>query len=428
MASSENMPTAGNNNVNGLLTLNNLSYTLPNDLSVSISRTGTSQYFQAKTYNPSQNMICVLNTGASYVNPERSYLRIDLTNTSIDSVSFGGGTACNLFDRLLVSSRDGSVLERIDNLNLLCRIRQNYEHDLTYFHTVLSAAGGRYNGTTEAATSNVFIQPGQTVRFCIPMSMISPMFASRQLLPNSLASGLRFDLQLATGARAFQKKTQSASTSPLSYTITDCAIICESYQLSDLVLRNLNQMSSSSGLEYVYDSWFNTSGRRNQNSINIESRKAVSRALACVYVETEQESEDDGFIDCFKSIPPAFLDIQARVGSLYLPTQSSLRASSPSILAPEVYAQTLLAFEKFRDRKGVAAASLTDFENGASVFASSLERDTLGGAGIPLSNSRTLAIDGTFAAPQTGESFAVSFFLKYTSLARIYLSNIVLET
>ena len=113
---------------------------------------------------------------------------------------------------------------------------------------------------------------------------------------------------------------------------------------------------------------------------------------------------------------------------MYLPTQSSLRASSPGILAPEVYAQTLLAFEKFRDRKGVAAASLTEFENGAAVFASSLERDTLGGAGIPLSNSRTLAIDGTFAAPQTGESFVVSLFLKYTSLARNYLSNIVLET
>ncbi len=59
--------------------------------------------------------------------------------------------------------------------------------------------------------------------------------------------------------------------------------------------------------------------------------------------------------------------------------------------------------EKFRDSKGTAAASLMDFENGAAVFASSLERDTIsGGAGIPLSNSRTLAIDGMFAAPQTG--------------------------
>ena len=55
MASSENTPTGGNSNVNGLLTINRLNYTLPNDLSVCISRTGTNQFFQAKTYSPSQN-------------------------------------------------------------------------------------------------------------------------------------------------------------------------------------------------------------------------------------------------------------------------------------------------------------------------------------------------------------------------------------
>ena len=87
MASSENTPTGGNSNVNGLLTINRLNYTLPNDLSVCISRTGTNQFFQAKTYSPSQNMICILNTGASYINPERSYLRLDFKNTSVDSVS-----------------------------------------------------------------------------------------------------------------------------------------------------------------------------------------------------------------------------------------------------------------------------------------------------------------------------------------------------
>ena len=124
MASSENTPTGGNSNVNGLLTINRLNYTLPNGLSVCISRTGTNQFFQAKTYSPSQNMICILNAGASYINPERSYLRLDFKNTSVDSVSFGQGSACNLFDRLLVSGRGGSVLERIDNLNGLARIRQ----------------------------------------------------------------------------------------------------------------------------------------------------------------------------------------------------------------------------------------------------------------------------------------------------------------
>lgn len=429
MATSENVPTTGSSNVNGLLTINRLNYTLPNDLSVCISRTGTSQFFQSKSYSPAQNMICILNTGASYVNPERSYLRIDFQNTSAVSVSFGQGSACNLFNRLLVSGRDGSVLERIDNLNGLCRIRQLYEHDTEFNQTVMTAAGARYNGTNEAADSAVFIQPGHVKRFCIPMSMISPLFASKQLLPNSLASGLRLDIQLETANRALQQPQSSASTAGLSYEIIDCAVVCESYQLSDLILRNLNQMASSSGLEYLFTTWYSTSGRRNTNSINIESRKAVSRALMMFYVETKPEDAlTDYKNDCFKSVPPKWLDVQARVGSLYLPTQASLRASDALLLAPEVYTQSLLAFEKFRGATGNAGVSLQLFENGAAIFASSLERDTLGGSGIPLSNSRTLAVDATFVAPDQGESFFVSLFLKYTSLCRIYLSNIVLET
>ncbi len=429
MATSENVPTTGSSNVNGLLTINRLNYTLPNDLSVCISRTGTSQFFQSKSYAPGQSMICIFNTGASYVNPERSYLRLDFKNTSAVSVSFGQGSACNLFNRLLVSGRDGSVLERIDNLNGLCRIRQLYERDAEYKQTVMTAAGSRYNGTNEAADSAVFIIPGATVRFCIPMSMISPLFASKQLLPNSLASGLRLDIQLEKANRALQQQAAEASTAPLSYEIVDCAVVCESYQLSDMILRNLNQMASSSGLEYLFTTWYSTSGRRNTSSINIESRKAVSRALLMFYVETEPEDlVNDHRKDCFKSVPPKWLDVQCRVGSLYLPTQASLRASSALLLSPEIYSQSLLAFEKFRGSMGNAGVGLQQFENGAAIFASSLERDTLGGSGIPLSNSRTLAVDATFVEPAQGESFYVSLFLKYTSLCRIYLSNIVLET
>ena len=146
------------------------------------------------------------------------------------------------------------------------------------------------------------------------------------------------------------------------------------------------------------------------------------------YVETTPEAADDYKIDCFKSVPPKWLDVQCRVGSLYLPTQSSLRAASAELLSPEVYAQSLLAFEKFRGSAGTAGVGIDAFDDGHAIFASSLERDTLGGSGIPLSNSRTLAVDATFEQPEENESFFVSLFLKYTSLCRIYLSNIVLET
>ena len=120
------------------------------------------------------------------------------------------------------------------------------------------------------------------------------------------------------------------------------------------------------------------------------------------YVETNTEAADDYKVDCFKSVDPKWLDVQSRVGSLYLPTQSSLRASSAALLAPEIYAQSLLAFEKYRGSNGTSGVGLQQFEDGAAVFASSLERDTLGGSGIPLSNSRTLAVDATFEEPAQG--------------------------
>jgi hypothetical protein len=69
------------------------------------------------------------------------------------------------------------------------------------------------------------------------------------------------------------------------------------------------------------------------------------------------------------------------------------------------------------------------FNDGASIFATSLERDSLGSAaGIPLSNSRILAVDASFQSPAPGVTYFASLFLQFTSLARIYLSNIVLET
>jgi hypothetical protein len=419
MANSENMPTIGkDNNVNGLLTINGLAYVLPSDLSVSVSRTTTTQFFQSKAHAPGQNMICILNTGAAYVNPERSYLRIDVTNTGTDPMTFGlGGTAGNLFDRVMIQSRDGSVLERIDNANFLSRIRSNYDGDQEYFDTVLAIAGGRSSGEALA--------PGFTYRYIIPLSHISPMFSTKQLLPNSLASGMRFDFQLASANKAFKR---TSGTTALSYEIIESAIMTESYQLSDLVLRNLNQMSASSGLEYVYNTYFNTNGKRTTTSVNIESRKAVSRALAMVYIENPNvtaAAESDR--DSFASGPASFIEAQARVGSLYLPTQSTLRAATPGLLGPEIYAHALLAFNRYTNGSGAVSADYVSFIRDAestAIFATSLERDTLGGSGIPLSNSRTLAFDATFSNSTESN---VNLFLKFTSLARIYLSNVVLE-
>jgi hypothetical protein len=432
MASSEGIPTTGHSqggghdSIGGLLTLNNLAYTMPSDLSVCVSRTCTNQFFQSKDYSPSQTAICILNTGSAYVHPMRSYLRLDFVNTSTAAVCFGSGSACNLISRLMISSRDGSILERIDSANLLSRIRQHYEFSFVTNNTVFSAAGSRYDGQGSSnGTGDTYIQSGQTVRFCVPLYLLSGFFNSKQLLPNTLCSGMRFDIQLESANVALNQGASATETEPLSYSITDCAIVCESYQLSDLVLRNLNQMASSSGLEYLYDTYFATQGRRSTTSINIESRKAVSRALSSVYIETLADSSNSFQRDSFASLPANILDIQARVGSLYLPNQSSLRASTPAILAPELFINALQAFEPIRTQQ--TNVSLAQFETSRGVFATSLERDTLGGSGIPLSNSRVLSINGTFSPVLDNTSYFVCLFLKHAALARCFNSNTIVE-
>ena len=429
MATSEGMPTTQGgpsaSSIGGLLTLNSLSYTMPNDLSVTVSRTCTDQYFQSKDYAPGQTMVCVLNTGSAYVHPMRSYMRIDFVNESLSGVSFGAGTAANLFSRLMISSRDGSILERIDSANLLARIRQNYDFSYETNNTVFSAAGGRYNGSGNTnGTGSTYIQPGATVRFCIPLYLLSGFFSSTTLIPNTLASGMRLDIQLASANIALQRGS-TTTPSTLSYSISDCAIVTESYQLSDLVLRNLNQMASSSGLEYLFTTYFSTQGRRSTTSINIESRKAVSRALACTYIETLPDSADSAIQDSFQSLASNIHDIQARVGSLYLPNQSSIRGSTALLVAPELYYNALQAYAPSLSH--TVNVDLPSFENGKGIFATSLERDTLGGSGIPLSNSRVLSINGTFTPPPENTSYFVCLFLKHAALARCFNSNCVIE-
>ena len=103
--------------------------------------------------------------------------------------------------------------------------------------------------------------------------------------------------------------------------------------LSDLVLRTLNQISSSSGLEYIFNSWFTTSDKRTTSSMEIESRKAVSRALAAVYCE--QKVGTEATRDSYSSAAPTFLEAQYRIGSQYYP-QAPLRGSTAALRSPEL--------------------------------------------------------------------------------------------
>ena len=80
-------------NTAGLLQINNLRYQLKPDLSMCVSRAATTQFFAMQDYSPGSSMICIFNTGSSFVYGPRTYLSLDIQNTSAGGAwTFGNGS------------------------------------------------------------------------------------------------------------------------------------------------------------------------------------------------------------------------------------------------------------------------------------------------------------------------------------------------
>ena len=168
----------------GVLSLNGLSFSLTPDMSVAVSRCITKQFPQQQIHSPRDVMTFVLNTGSNFIDAADSFLSIDVQNTS--SLAAGGGTdaekvvwfganggsACNLFSRISVTSRSGQSIERVDRNNQLCSLRSQYEHPVSCHKSQGSVAG--IAETIDDAKTGLNWLPGvaNKIRFCIPLPML----------------------------------------------------------------------------------------------------------------------------------------------------------------------------------------------------------------------------------------------------------------
>ena len=353
----------------GVLALNQLSYQLPPDLSVAVSRSVTSQFFQTQAVAAGSSAVCIWNTGSSFVNPRQSFLILDVENKSRNtsgaqpvSAWFGahGGSAANLINSMTILSRSGVVLEKIDRSNQLASIKALYQHDDGWREYGPGSAMGMATTNTlawtglPAGTGTI----GGIVRFVIPLSHISPMFDSIEtLLPAQLCSGLRFEIQFESAKTAL---VCGVGTDVPSYEIKQCRIQTESYLLSDLVMRSLSEQPASAGLEIVCKSAHNNFSSRASSSLTLDMGKSVSRALGFMMKERPSPA---GLTAELSRFAAASLDavsyveeFQARVGSLYFP-QQSIRAGPGGARgsSPELYVTALRAFGKFYQGNNISA-------------------------------------------------------------------------
>ncbi len=441
-----------------ILSANKLSYRLAPDISVAVSRNNQSQFFQNQSYTQNAVGVCIWNTGSNYVDVSRSSLVLTVRNDSTTvapapvAAWFGpNGSACNLINRFTLMSRSGTVIELIQNCNQLAAHTLNYRHPRTWKGKALPIttiapteeacfSGGDaqlYGASPQPMTTSNSVNyawaAGETMRFVIPLAEFSPVFAnSKELWPASLCSGLRMEILFELAGIAMMSVAGTA-TDIMGYTIVDCRVETECYQLSDMVLRTLNDQASSAGLEVVSVTAYDTQFIRTQTAVNVDCSKAVSRALAFVYKErlTPVALGASG-VDKFASYPVTSANyptsFQARIGGLYFPQQAIRNngAAAGWRTAPaDLYSILLQSLNQLGWMKQGVATNFVGYLSQQFCITQSLERsNVLDLSGIPLSNSRLLNVqmEWSTAASVTGD-----LFLLYAVLIRCFTSGTNVE-
>jgi hypothetical protein len=371
-----------------LIGVNDLNYVLPPDLSVSVVRTHTNHYFQQSEYTDKQRSICILNTGAHYIDTRQSSLEFGVRLTNNGTNDFGGylgrnGTALNLIDSITVTSRAGDELCRLDQADLLHYVTTPFRQTGGWMNTVGQSMG----------LGGICISPDEdqnTTHFSIPLYALVDLFNYGRLIPPMLASGLRISITWTAPARAFiiRRNINAAKTAATiltdfitEYTIENPYISTFAHQLSDGIQRDLNELSATNGLEIVYCDWEPTEityNATNNLSAQLEVRKAASRALQAIAVTRNTANINDKDADSYATMNFDYAKYQWQLGSLYFPQQPVIAngtvgatggalARNAGALA-ETFKHTLISFGKYKPEGGAATAAAVPFRNSGTYL------------------------------------------------------------
>jgi hypothetical protein len=438
-------------NIDTMLDFNALHYEIPPDLSVCTNKTIVNNYFQNQSYGGTgqQNAVgyCILNTGAHFVDGRDSYLVFDVTTTTSvttnRAVIFGkNGSAFNFFKRFSITDRSGNEIERIMYPNKLINMLLRGQYDANFLRTY-----GNMFLTVLPTTENQTINPqawaNQTTanlngrRFILPLRLISGLFDYNQLLPPQLMSGLRFEIELESPETALELIGSTAvdPAETANFTITNPRIVTTVHQLSDSVVRTINERSANNGLEIYFRTWYctATSIPSGSTQYNLESRKAVSRcfgSLLSFYPETATLAKD-----MMQTATQQLRTWQYRAGNLYFPLQP-VNGSTITQTNSETLWHMQRYFGKNKQFDCPNSISLQQFNtipdiNTVSIgnlvtYPCDLERsDVMDLSGIPLNNSRILAFlaEGT----ATTETLQALHWISYLKLVRVFMENVEIE-
>jgi len=395
-----------------LLDVNDLVYMMPKNLSLASARNVKEYVAQKSSYSSSESSVIItIQSGAQYVNWAASHLRFSLDivkNANTTTTNWGKGSAFNLFREVIITSRSGQEICRLDRCNVY-RLHKDRLHMSAEELDSLGSLMG-YDVDVVSGTN----APTRT-EWIIPMCKVAGCFDSKKLMPNWLASGLRIELRLETPATAFQ----GGSDTVTSYTIVDPKIACDTFHLNDAAMKKLNEISARNGLEYVFQAQHAVSDNFTTSQTTVDVNKAVSRALGCTAITRQIDNIGAATFDSLVCEPFDIAQSQFRLGSQYFPHQ-------PLESEGEHYWNTLYTTEKLKSVHP-SSVSFDDYKGFYGVIATNLERSNiLALSGLPINNSMTLSLDARYGSPVTNGR-QLTLFLEHVVVAKVFVNNVSIQ-
>lgn len=422
--------------ITSLISINQLDYTYPANLSVVTQRSNIRIPSDLGSYSKNGTIRFDIQTGVNFIDFRNSVLNLPVVSSGHNAF-LGSGSAMNFIRSITVMSRSGVELSRIDGLNLLSAKLLPF-NSYQYLATIGAAAGYSLtvDYTTTTSANPGFIGTAASRIFVVPMAWLSGFFDSPKLCPSVLASGLQIQIQLEDVATALVGA--DGTHVPTDYTITRPSLDLDCFMLNDAVLREINVTSAKSGLEYTYADWATqTNDLSVTDTANIDVRCSVSRALGAFAVSraaAKYTGDAVGYSDSFISEESALgvfpVDqFQWRLGSSFFPYQIATNSGNTDTGCLDFYVRMMQDVGRFINPQTEAVVTPVSFKGAASrcdwIITANLERSSIIQlAGVPINSSRTLNLYLKFHA---GATRRVDTFLRYIKCAKAYLNQVIVR-
>lgn len=411
-----------------LLTWNNMKYLVPTTNSITSARNLKVYQSSTQSYTTANSLIVfTVQTGSQYVDWSNSWLRLDVKMTAANDstgYTFGNsGSALNWFNSIVLQSRSGVEVSRIDNFNLWSYHTNPFYFDEEWESTVGSTIGFN-TGTQPTFLDATFY------RFAIPMYLFGGLFDSKQLCPASLASGLRVELRIEDPrtVAVWSGGTDDSLANP-TFEIKDPTLVCDTFLIADTPMRELNMTSAKNGLEVPFIGVHTQKEGLSGTDCNVVISKAVSRACNAVAIKIKSADRLATDVDSFRTLAASdgLTQYQWRIGSNYYPHQPVYGAITNDSYYNENYLNALYSSKALPYVTGNAPLiTKGDFATTNECAAATFERSTLlKYSGVPINNSRTLSFDGKYTAADATDE--VYIFLHYVTIAKSFLNNVVIS-